>query len=116
MVAPGQPAWCDRPADTGLFDANRASVVLALLLFRWFGSDFLEFPTDAFVASVGNALLAFHAAPFRVRNVPARLDLIRLSLLLMLCTGADFSVVRAGEEAVFVRPLTTRLSRRYGEL
>jgi hypothetical protein len=114
-VAPGQALWCDRASDAGALDAERAALVGALLVFRCVGCEFLAFPTAAFVASAGNALLAFHAAPVRVRSVAARLALVQLALLLMLRVGADFAAVRAGEEALFFRPLTFRLDRRHGE-
>jgi hypothetical protein len=110
-VAPGQPLWCDRATDAGLFDPNRAFVVLALLLFRWVGCDCFHFPTAAFVSSVANALLTFGSA--RGRALHARFELLELSLRLMLCIGADFSGV--SDEAIFFRPLTAPLDRRYGE-
>jgi hypothetical protein len=103
-ASPGPP-----PVRRRLFGPSRASAALALPLFRWFGCDFFRVPTAASVSSVVNSLLTFGSA----RGLHARFDLLELSLLLMLCIGADFSGV--SDEAVF--PPTHRpLDRGYGEL
>lgn len=83
------PCWFVDPRDDGSFNQLRITFVEALLLLKLMRVQFIEFPNDAFAASIVNGILCYWDPSRRssLSDVDLHLKLLEISLCLNMWLG-----------------------------